>query len=165
MSLSRVQLFATPWTVALPGSSVHGIFQERILDWVAISFSRETSRNKRNSSPWRWRRTYCKSSDTLWLCLNCVDESASLGDLSSPFQLPLNPTAVPSSLLVTRGPLWGEVERGGEGWDGAGRGGPPAPPQEATVRASGASTPLSSGKVVSGVGSRTMNPPSSILGR
>ena len=153
-SLSRVQLFATPWSVALPGSFVHGIFQERILEWVAISFSREISRNEPNSSPWRWRRTYCKSSDTLWLCLNCVDESASHGDLSSPFQLPLAPTAVPSSLLVTRGPLWG----------GVGRGGPPAP-QEATVRASGAGAPLSSGKVVSGVGSRTTNPPSSILGR
>ena len=26
-----------------PGSSVHGILQARILEWVAISFSRETS--------------------------------------------------------------------------------------------------------------------------
>ena len=83
-SLSRVQLFATPWTVvyqaplsmgysrqecwsglpfpspmhesesevaqlcptlrdtmdcSLPGSSTHGIFQARVLEWVAISFS------------------------------------------------------------------------------------------------------------------------------
>ena len=30
-----------PWTVALPGSSIHGIFQARILEWVAISFSTE----------------------------------------------------------------------------------------------------------------------------
>ena len=30
---------ATPWT-SLPGSSVHGISQARILEWVAISFSR-----------------------------------------------------------------------------------------------------------------------------
>ena len=36
-SLNGVQLFATPWTVALPGSSIHGIFQARILEWVAIS--------------------------------------------------------------------------------------------------------------------------------
>ena len=28
----------------LPGSSVHGIFQARILEWVAISFSRRSSR-------------------------------------------------------------------------------------------------------------------------
>ena len=28
----------------LPGSSVHGILQTRVLEWVAISFSREFSR-------------------------------------------------------------------------------------------------------------------------
>ena len=42
-SLSRVRLFATPWTVAyqaLRSLSVHGIFQARVLEWVAISFSR-----------------------------------------------------------------------------------------------------------------------------
>ena len=26
---------------SLPGSSVHGIFQARVLEWVAISFSRD----------------------------------------------------------------------------------------------------------------------------
>ena len=35
--------FATPWTVAPPGSSVHGISQARMLEWVAISFSRVSS--------------------------------------------------------------------------------------------------------------------------
>ena len=29
----------TPWTVSPPGSSVHGILQARILEWVAIPFS------------------------------------------------------------------------------------------------------------------------------
>ena len=28
-----------PWTVAKPGSSVHGIIQARILEWVAMPFS------------------------------------------------------------------------------------------------------------------------------
>ena len=32
-SLSHVQLLATPWT-APPGSSVHAIFQARVLEWV-----------------------------------------------------------------------------------------------------------------------------------
>ena len=44
--LSCVLLFATPWTVAYicdPKSSVHGISQARILQWVAISFSRGSS--------------------------------------------------------------------------------------------------------------------------
>ena len=35
-SLSHVQLFATPWTV-------HGILQARLLEWVAIPFSRGPS--------------------------------------------------------------------------------------------------------------------------
>ena len=39
-SLSRVQLFATPWTVAHQSPPSMGIFQARILEWVAISFSR-----------------------------------------------------------------------------------------------------------------------------
>ena len=40
-SLSRVRLFAIPWTVAYQAPlSVHGIFQARVLEWVAISFSR-----------------------------------------------------------------------------------------------------------------------------
>ena len=35
-----------PMDCNLPGSFVHGIFQARILEWVAISFSRESSRAK-----------------------------------------------------------------------------------------------------------------------
>ena len=33
-SLSRVQLFVTPWTVARLGSSIHAISQAKILGWV-----------------------------------------------------------------------------------------------------------------------------------
>ena len=42
-SLSRVRL-CDPMDCSPPGFSVHGIFQARILEWVAISFSR--------GSPW-----------------------------------------------------------------------------------------------------------------
>ena len=42
-SLSRVRL-CDPVDCSLPGSSVHGIFQARVLEWVAISFSRGSSR-------------------------------------------------------------------------------------------------------------------------
>ena len=38
---------------SLPGSSVHGIFQERILEWVAISFSRGSSQ-PRNQTHVSW---------------------------------------------------------------------------------------------------------------
>ena len=33
-----------PVNCSLPGSCVHGILQARVLDWVAISFSRGSSR-------------------------------------------------------------------------------------------------------------------------
>ena len=37
-SLSHVQL-SDPMDCSLPGSSVHGIFQARVLEWGAIAFS------------------------------------------------------------------------------------------------------------------------------
>ena len=42
-----------PMDCSLPGSSIHGIFQARILEWVAISFSR------RSSWPRDWTRVSC----------------------------------------------------------------------------------------------------------
>ena len=41
--LTRVQRFWDPMDCSLPGSSVHRISQTRILEWVAISFSRGSS--------------------------------------------------------------------------------------------------------------------------
>ena len=38
--------FCNPMGYSLPGSSVHGIFQARILEWVAISSSRGSSRTR-----------------------------------------------------------------------------------------------------------------------
>ena len=35
--------FATPWAAACQGSSVHGILQAIILEWIAIPFSRGSS--------------------------------------------------------------------------------------------------------------------------
>ena len=40
---SCAQLFVILWTVSLPGSSVHGILQARILEWTAIPFFRGSS--------------------------------------------------------------------------------------------------------------------------
>ena len=39
-----------PRNCSLPGSSIHGIFQARILEWVAVSFSRRPSRPR----GWTW---------------------------------------------------------------------------------------------------------------
>ena len=50
--LSRVWLFTTPWTVCSPlGSSVHGVLQARMLEWVAISFS----------NAWKWKVKWSRS--------------------------------------------------------------------------------------------------------
>ena len=39
-SLSHVQLFGDAMDYRLPGSSVRGISQARMLEWIAIAFSR-----------------------------------------------------------------------------------------------------------------------------
>ena len=38
-SLSRVRLFATPWTAAYQAPPSMGFFQARVLEWSAIAFS------------------------------------------------------------------------------------------------------------------------------
>ena len=67
---------ATPWTIYSPpgSSSVHGIFHTRILEWVAISFTR-------GSSPPRD-----------WTCVSC-------GGRRIPYCL--NHQGSPSSVLIT----------------------------------------------------------------
>ena len=55
--LSHVWLSAGPWTIySLPGSSVHGIFQGRILEWVTIFQEKVTPPSptafKRGAVPW-----------------------------------------------------------------------------------------------------------------
>ena len=45
-----------PVDYSLPGSSFHGVFQARILEWVAISYSRESS------WPRDWTQVFCISS-------------------------------------------------------------------------------------------------------
>jgi len=49
-SLSRVRL-CNPMDCSLPGSSIHWIFQARILEWVAISFSRGSDPGIEPGSP------------------------------------------------------------------------------------------------------------------
>ena len=44
--LSCVRFFHNSMDYSPPGSSVHGIFQARIPEWVAISFSKGSSQSK-----------------------------------------------------------------------------------------------------------------------
>ena len=60
-SVSRVRLFAAPWTVCSPpGSSVQGILQARTLEWAAISFSKVFGDPL--STPWRSAQAYVRFS-------------------------------------------------------------------------------------------------------
>ena len=43
MKVKSCPTLCNPMDCSLPGSSVHGIFQARVLEWVAISFSRGSS--------------------------------------------------------------------------------------------------------------------------
>ena len=56
-SLSRVRL-CNPMDCSPPRSSIHGIFQARVLEWVAISFSRGSS----------WPRDWTRVSCTVGRC-------------------------------------------------------------------------------------------------
>ena len=47
---------------SLPGSSVHGILQARILEWVALSFSRGASQSR----DWTWVSHIAGRCSTLW---------------------------------------------------------------------------------------------------
>ena len=60
-SLSHVLTLNNPMDCSLPGCSIHGIFQARILEWVAISFSRRSSQKAEcptidTFELWCWRR-------------------------------------------------------------------------------------------------------------
>ena len=68
--LVMLQLFATPWIAALPGSSVHGIFQPRRLEWVAYSSSRESSQA---SDPTRISCISCIGRQVLYHCATWED--------------------------------------------------------------------------------------------
>ena len=69
--LSRVWLFCNLTDCSSPGSSVHGILQARILEWVAISFSRGSS----------WPRDQiCSSLIGRWI-LYCWDTKETLESL------------------------------------------------------------------------------------
>ena len=77
--LSCVWLFATPWGCSPQGFSVHGISQARILEWVAISYSRGSSWPKDQThvslSPVLTRTTW----ESLFSGISSVYFSLSLG--------------------------------------------------------------------------------------
>ena len=77
-SCSVVSDSATPWLCSPPGSSVHGISQARLLEWVAISFSRGSSQPRDWTqvsliaggffTSWATRKAYSCSDIIIFLC-------------------------------------------------------------------------------------------------
>ena len=59
LSHSVMQILCSPMDCTLPGSSAHGIFQARILEWGAISYSRGSSQPRGRSCisdvSWHWQ--------------------------------------------------------------------------------------------------------------
>ena len=54
-----------PMDWSLPGSSVHGIFQERILQWISISYSRRSRARD-------WTHISCISCIGRWFLYHCT---------------------------------------------------------------------------------------------
>ena len=57
-----------PMDSSPPGFSVHRILQARILEWVAISFSRSAF-YRSWSWPWKWHWGFCEEAKKFWLVL------------------------------------------------------------------------------------------------
>ena len=70
--LSHVRCFYDPVDCSPPGSSAHGIFQARILEWVAISSSRGSSRPRDQT------RISCISCTGRWILGHCTTWQAPL---------------------------------------------------------------------------------------
>ena len=72
-----------PMDFSLPGSSIHGVFQARILEWFAISFSRGFSQSR------DWTRISYTAGRlfTVWATREARSESESCSDLSGSLRL------------------------------------------------------------------------------
>ena len=119
LSLSRVRLFCDPVDCSPPGFSVRGISQARILEWVAISYSRGSSRSRNQT---------CVSSisctggqilyhRTIWeglgcLCSNCPGSS---GFLRQEYECKYYIWDVPGSVVRKWGSEMGGKKASNEG--------------------------------------------------
>ena len=80
-------ILCDPMECSLPGSSIHGIFQARVLEWVVISFSRGSSR----PSDWTWVSCIVGRCFTIWATRE-VSLSPGVCSNSCPLSLWCHPT-------------------------------------------------------------------------
>ena len=93
--LSRFRLFASPMDYSPPGSSVHGISQARILEWVAISSSRGSFQPRDPA------RVPCISCIRRWFLDHCATWEA-------PEMSLLTPKSLGHTHITARPALWEE---------------------------------------------------------
>ena len=96
-----------PMDCSLPGSSIHGIFQARVLEWGAIAFSRcmtspvQTAKGKINGcSTTTYRQFVFSSWGYSLLCIRDIIERTLNKSLEMLFLVPAFPLAVDSEQLV-----------------------------------------------------------------
>ena len=96
--------FMTPWTVACPAPLSMGFFQARILEWVAISFSKGSCRprNRTQISCITGKFLHCR-----WVLYQLSYEGSSEG--RRPSSQVLQGSAVQSSLHICRGLVPGHL--------------------------------------------------------
>ena len=71
-SLNCVQFFCNPMNSSPPGSSIHGICQARILEWVAISFSSDRVHQRLKNGRLDLRKFYIQKGSMVSTCLTCI---------------------------------------------------------------------------------------------
>ena len=103
-----------PVDCSLPGSSVHGIFQARILEWVAISYSRGSSQPR----DWTWISCIsCIGRQVLFHCATWVTFTLA-GEILDLKMEPVSNRWLEGSCCVAQGAqlsaLWRPAGVGGE---------------------------------------------------
>ena len=86
-----------PMDCSLPGSSIRGIFQARVLEWVAVSFPR------RSSQPRDWTQVSCMAGRRFTIWATREDSLFTLSYFFAlPMWFPLPENPFPSSLLAKK---------------------------------------------------------------
>ena len=87
-----------PMDCSLLGSSLHGILQARVLEWVAISFSRGSSRPR----DWTWVSWIAGRHFNLWATREALNNLSILFAINSFLNVYLSPFQCPQNISPLR---------------------------------------------------------------
>ena len=96
--VTQLLLTLTPWTRTCPGSSVHGIMQARILEWVAAPFSKASSQTRNQN------RISCTACGffTIWATRKALSDSE-VCPKDSPLQYLILTVALTENVFTKKG--------------------------------------------------------------